>query len=98
MNTEFEEKVDIDDLVLPSKPLKLAEIEVNDIKQEPFEDEKQNTAFESDHNEGKKFKLKMEESILGVYEELDKGKSESLTMEFSLRRSVRTGTTIFRWT
>ena len=32
-NIEFEEKVDIDDLVLPSEPMKLAEIE---IKQEPL--------------------------------------------------------------
>ena len=32
MNTEFEEKVDIDDLVLPSKPLKLSEIERDGIK------------------------------------------------------------------
>ena len=38
---EFEEKVDVDDLVLPSKPLKLAKIEINDIKQEPIEEEKQ---------------------------------------------------------
>ena len=32
-NMEFEEKVDIADLVLPSKPMKLEEIEINDIKQ-----------------------------------------------------------------
>ena len=29
---EFEEKVDVDDLVLPSKPTKSSEIEINDIK------------------------------------------------------------------
>ena len=34
-NIEFEEKVDIDDLVLPSEPMKLAEIE---IKQEPLKE------------------------------------------------------------
>ena len=34
---EFEEKADIDDLVLPSEPMKLAEIE---IKQEPVEGNK----------------------------------------------------------
>ena len=33
---EFEEKVDIDVLVLPSKPMKSAEIEINNIKQEPL--------------------------------------------------------------
>ena len=32
-NIEFEEKVDIDDLVLPSKPMKMAVIEINDTKQ-----------------------------------------------------------------
>ena len=37
-DTEFEEKVDIDDLVLPSKPKKSAEIDFNDIKQEPLEE------------------------------------------------------------
>ena len=31
---EFEEKVDIDDLVLPFKPMKSEEIEINNIKQE----------------------------------------------------------------
>ena len=36
-NSEFEEKVDIDDLVLPSKLIDLAEIEIHDIKQEPIE-------------------------------------------------------------
>ena len=32
-NIKFEEEVDIDDLVLPSKPLKLSEFESDDIKQ-----------------------------------------------------------------
>ena len=49
-NIEFEEKVDIDDLVFPSKPMKLSEIEINDIKKEPQEEEKQNASFESDHD------------------------------------------------
>ena len=45
MNTEFEEKVDIDDLVLTSKPLKLTEIKSDDcIKQEPFEEEEKPAA------------------------------------------------------
>ena len=47
---EFEEKVDIDDLVFPSKPMKSAEIEINDIKQEALEDENKDAAFESDHD------------------------------------------------
>ena len=37
---EFEEKVDIDDIVLPSKPMKMAVIEIKDIKQEPIEEQK----------------------------------------------------------
>ena len=36
-NVEFEEKVDIEDLVLPSKPMKMADVEINDIKEEPLE-------------------------------------------------------------
>ena len=35
-NIEFEEKVNINNLLLPSKPIKLAKIEIHDIKQEPF--------------------------------------------------------------
>ena len=71
---EFEEKVDIDVLVLPSKPMKSAEIEINNIKQEPLEEEKQDATFESDHV-GKKFKVGKEENILKLREELDKEKS-----------------------
>ena len=48
---EFVEKVDIDDLVLPPKPIKVAEIKIDDIKQEPLETK----------NAEKKFKVKMEE-------------------------------------
>ena len=54
---KFEEKVDIDDLVLPSKPIKVAEIEMHDIKQEPLEDENQHAASESDPDLGKNFKV-----------------------------------------
>ena len=74
-NTEFEEKVDIDNLLLPSKAMKSAEIEIHDIKQEPLEEEKKQTTFELDIDVGKKFKLKMEENILKLYVELDKEKS-----------------------
>ena len=63
MITHDEEKVNIDDLVLPSKPMKLAEIEINDIKKEPQEEEKQSASFESDHDVGKIFKLNMHNCV-----------------------------------
>jgi hypothetical protein len=85
-NIELEEKVDLDTLVLPSKPGKFAEIE---IKQEPIEKEKQHAAFESDHDVGKEFKLKVEENILKMCQELDKEKSENSSLDFSLRRSLK---------
>ena len=88
-NVEFEDKVDLDTLVLPSKPVRLGEIEINDIKQEPIQEENQHTAFESDHDVGKEFKLKMEENILRMYQELDKEKSENSSLDFSLRRSLK---------
>ena len=88
-NVEFEEKVDLDTVVLPSKPVKLAEIEINDIKQEPIEMEKQHAIFESDHDVGKEFKLKVEENILRLYQELDKEKYENSSLDFSLRRSLK---------
>ena len=94
-NIEFEEKVDIDDLVLPSEPMKLAEIE---IKQEPVEEKEQIAAFESDHDKGKKFKLKMEENILKLYEELDKEKYEnSPTDIINQRRSLKIKQFVEKW-
>ena len=66
-STEFEEKVDIDDLVLPSKPTKMAEIEINDVKEEQLKE--QHATFISDLDMGKKFKLKMKENILKLCEE-----------------------------
>ena len=86
---EFEEKVDIDDLVLPAKPIKVVETEIHDIKQEPLEEKNQHAACESDHNVGKKLKVKMEENILKLCEELDKEKSENSPMDFCLRRSLK---------
>ena len=86
---EFEEKVDIDDLVLPSEPMKLAEIEINNIKQEPVEEKEKIAAIESDHDKGKNFKMKMEESILKLYEQLDKEKHENSTMVTNQRRSLK---------
>ena len=38
-NMELEEKIDIDDLVLPSKPMKLDKIVIFAVKEEPFESE-----------------------------------------------------------
>ena len=85
-NVEFEEKVDIDDLVLPPKPIALAEIEVGDIiKQEPIVEQNQHAAYESDLDVKKAFQLKMEENILKLYKELDIEKSESSRMDFSQR-------------
>ena len=88
-NIKFEEEVDIDDLVLPSKPLKLSEIERDGIKQEPLEEENQHAASESDPDLGKNFKVKMEENILKLCEELDKEKSENSAMDFSQKRSLK---------
>ena len=85
-NTEFEEKVDIGDLVLSSKPAKMAEIEIIHIKEKPLEE--QHAAFESDQDRGKKFKLKLEENILQLCEELDKEKSVNSMVDFSLRKSI----------
>ena len=59
-NIDFEEKVDIDDLVFPSKPMEMAEIEINDIKQEPLEEAEQYLALKSGHDIGNEFKLKMD--------------------------------------
>mgnify|MGYP001210342705 CR=1 FL=1 len=40
-------------------------------------------------NKEMEFKLKMEENILRIYQELDKEKSESSSLDFSLRRSLK---------
>ena len=86
---EFEEKVVNDDLVFPSKPMELSEIEINVIKQEPLEEENQHSASESDPDLEKNFKLKMEENILRLCEELEYEMSEKSTMDFSERRSLK---------
>ena len=82
---EFDEKVDIVDLVLPSKPTESAEIEINDVKQGQLEEEKQDAALEIDSDLGKEFKLKMEENILILCEELDKEKSENSATDFDFK-------------
>ena len=90
-NIDFEEKVDIEDLVLPSEPTKLAEMEILDIKKEPFEvnEEQKHVAFESAHVVRKEYKLKIEETILKLYDELDREKYENPNMDLSQRRSLR---------
>ena len=79
-NMEFEEKVDIDNLVLPSKPITLENMDLQSnltmIENVEFE-EKIDINTELDHDEGKEFKLKMEENILKMYQELDKERSEN---------------------
>ena len=52
-------------------------------------EEKVDIKIESDHDVGKEFKLKIEENILRMYQELDKEKSENSTIDFSLRRSLK---------
>ena len=86
---EFEEKVDIDDLVLPPKPIKVSKIEIDGMKQEPLEEKNQHAASELDPYSSKNFIVKMEENILKFCEELDKEKSENSIMDFSQRRSLK---------
>ena len=86
---EFEEKVDIDDLVLPPKPMKMVETEISDIIQEPLEEENKHAVLQLDFYVEKKFELKMEENILKLCEELDNEKSKNPTIDFSLRRSLK---------
>jgi hypothetical protein len=90
-NSDFEEKVDIEDLVLPSKPTKLSEMEILDIKEETFEvyEEEKTTAFESVQVGKKQYKLKIEETILKLYDEFDREKYENPMMDVSQRRQLR---------
>ena len=71
-NLEIMENSEFEDLVLPSKQTKLAEMEIFDIKGEPFEfyEEKKTTFFES-VQVGKK------QTILKLYDELDGEKYEN---------------------
>ena len=92
-NIEFEEKVDIDDLVLPSKLMKLPEMEIHAVKKEPFEgsvhEEEKCTASESAHGRKKQYKLEIKETILKLYEELDREKCENSIVDFGQKRSLR---------
>ena len=92
-NIEFEEKVDIHDLVLPSELMKLPEMEIHAVKEEPFEgsfhEEEGCTSSESAHNRKKQYKLEIEEAILKLYEELDREKCENSIVDFSQKRSLK---------
>ena len=65
--------VDIDDLVPPSKPSKMGKMEILDVKEEPFE-ENRCTGLESVHDKKNQYKIKIEYPILKLYEELDREK------------------------
>ena len=85
---DFEEKVDIDDLVISSKPSKMGTMEILDVKEEPLEENKC-TAFESVHDRKKQYKLKIYEAISKLYEELDREKCENSIVDFSQKRSLK---------
>ena len=89
-NIEFEEKVDIDNLVLPSESRKLPEMEILAVKEESFEgsihEKEKCAASESAHDRKKQ---DIEETILKLYEELDREKYEYSIVDFSQKRSLR---------
>ena len=88
-----EEKVDIDELVLPSKLTLLPEVEILDVKEEPIEvsvhEEEMIIAFESSHDRKNQYKLKIQETISKLYEELDREKCENSIVNFSQKRSLK---------
>ena len=79
-NIKFEENVDIDDLVLPPDLRKLPAMEIHVVKEESFEvsvhEEEKCTSSESAHDRKKQYKLDLEETILKLYEELDRQRFE----------------------
>ena len=86
-NIEFEEKVDIETLVFPSKPMNIPKTEFTDMEEEMFENAK---PLNKEINNGKNYsKLKMEEGILKLCQELDKEKSENPMMDISQTRSLK---------
>ena len=62
-------------------------MEILDVK-ELFE-ENRCTGLESVHDKKKQYELKIEDTILKMYEELDRKKYENPIMDFSKRRSLR---------
>ena len=86
-NIEFEEKVDIENLVLPSKPMIIPKTEFTDKEEEMLENaEPLNKEINNGRNN---FKLKMEKGILKLCQELDKEKSENPMMDISQTRSLK---------
>ena len=80
-NIEFEEKVDIETLVLMAEPTKVPRIE--------FADDNNELLVRRIHEERRNFDLNMEENIFNLFEELDMEKSENPLMDFSQRRSLK---------
>ena len=79
--------------------MKLDKIVIFAVKEEPFEseerysttvhEEEKSSAFESAHERNKQYKLKMEDTILELYEQLDNEKYGNPLLDFSQRRSLR---------
>ena len=82
-NIEFEEKADIEKLVLMAEQTKVPNIEFSDNENELLENAR------SIHDARNNFDLKMEENILKLFDELEKDKSESPVVDFSQRRSLK---------
>ena len=85
-NIEFEEKVDVKTLVLPSKPINMPRV----LKSaQSMHEEKKHASLESIHDGKKNFKLRLEKDILELYEELDKVKSENPMMDISQTKALK---------
>jgi FK506-binding nuclear protein len=75
-NITFDEKVDIEELVLPSEQTGTPNMENKDIKKEPMEPQISSThssrsVFQSFHSENEHFHDEMEKDIAKLFEELD---------------------------
>ena len=71
----------------------LPELEILDVKEEPIEisvhEEEMIIAFESSHDRKNQYKLKIQETISKLYEELDREKCESSIVDFIQKWSLR---------
>ena len=71
----------------------LPEMEILDVKEEPIEvsihEEEIIIALESSHDRKNQYKLKIQETISKLYEELDREKCESSIVDFIQKRSLR---------
>ena len=75
-NIDFDEKVDIEDLVLPSEKTSTPNMENNDIKEEPMDPEfssaqSSQSVLSSYHSENEHFHHEIEKDIGKLFEELD---------------------------